>query len=217
MHPNKPHADPETVSTDAINTEDAQKLQENIKNGDMTVLIADSSGPNPPTDYLAETPGGYVRYRKVKTDNGVHIAVKDYGEDINVEPAELDTDLIADEIERKASELQIPGHQQLVRNSQAHAEKLIVEWEDGVEVVLTEHVHKGWAGLAGNTVWSGANDDAIVIEARDTAAAIIEKIDEDIDKIVLRNILSSALGDALSDIRQREMEFIDYAGTLELQ
>lgn len=182
------------------------------------------------TDHLIRTGEEWIAVQTwTEVGGGSGVAVKDYGETLQVEALELDRDLIADRIRSEALDA-IDTHEAvgrpvkpftaIVRNDTEVADDLVTRWQTGSEQVVKERLYEGFAGWTGRTAWSAYEDEAIYIEAdRATTWFIEEHVTGDVSDDVeatIDDIFVQALHDALGDHRSRRTPHLDYAAEVML-
>lgn len=182
------------------------------------------------TDHLIRTDEEWIAVRTWTEVGGrMGLTVKDHGETLHLDVAELDRDRVIDRLCSEALDA-VDAHQEvewpvkpftaLVRNAEEIAAELVTEWQTRAEHVVREQIHNGFAGWTGRTAWSAHEEEAIYIEADRVATQFIDKhvtcdVSEDVEATI-QDICKGALSDAVADHRDRRNPHLDYAAEVTL-
>jgi hypothetical protein len=182
------------------------------------------------TDHLIRTGEEWIAVRTWTEAGGEGgLAVKDHGETLQLEAADLDNDIIADYIRSEALDA-IDCHEAvgrsvkpftaLVRNVEAITDDLVARWQEAAEHVVGERLHEGVAGWTGHTAWTAYEEEALYIEADRATTWFIDEhapcdVSDDVEATI-QDIYRQALSDAIAEHRDRRTPHLDYAAEVTL-
>lgn len=205
---------------------EALKHDQPGKNCDVTVRAhnRDHDAYRSVTEHLFRTGEEWIAVRTWTEDGGgLGLAVRDYGETLQLEAVGLDHDIIADHIRseavdavdsREAVGRPVKPFIALGRNVEAVTKDLVARWRFSAECVVEERLHRGFAGWTGQIAWIECEGEDLYMEAGRAAAEFIDEqvtcdVSDDV-KSAIQDIYVQALYDAIAehhDYRTPRLEF----------